>query len=276
VVGEANRHLVNYRLLLRSDLRQRPRLVLWGHGGNLQASGLSARLSEGFKSWTSRRAHWWLAYTQGSADRVVASGFPRERVTVVQNAVEVTPPVGTRDRVPGQCAYVGSLYSHKRIGFLLEGARRTAALRDDFRLVVVGDGEDRPLVDEWAAREPWLEVRGAVYGEEAATLLAESNLLLMPGLVGLAVVDSFATRCPLVTVDLPLHSPEIEYLEDGVNGVLLPAGTTPLQYGEHVARLLDDRACLDRLRDGCADAAATYTVDAMVHRYAEGLLAALG
>ena len=98
----------------------------------------------------------------------------------------------------------------------------------------------------------------------------------MPGLVGLAIVDSFATGCPLVTVDLPSHSPEVEYLEDGVNGVLPPRRhRAPVQYGEHVAGLLGDPAALQRLRDGCAVSAATYTVDAMVERYAEGVLAAL-
>ncbi|MFZ2015352.1 MAG: nucleotidyltransferase family protein, partial [Nocardioides sp.] len=84
VVEQANRQLVNYRLLLRAALRGRPRVVFWGHGGNLRASGPLAGLEERFKGSVSRRAHWWLAYTEGSADRVAALGFPRERVTVVQ------------------------------------------------------------------------------------------------------------------------------------------------------------------------------------------------
>jgi glycosyltransferase involved in cell wall biosynthesis len=275
VVEQANRQLVNYRLLFRSAVRRRPRVVFWGHGGNLQTSGFAEALGERFKRVVSRRAHWWLAYTQGSADRVAALGFPRERVTVVQNAVDVAPPADAPERVPGRCVYVGSLYSHKRIGFLLDAARRTAELRDDFRLVVIGDGEDRPLVEERAVREPWLDVRGPVFGDETARVLASAQLLLMPGLVGLAIVDSFATGCPLVTVELPFHSPEVEYLQDGVNGVQLPAGTTAAEYGEHVARLLGDPAALEQLREGCAVAAATYTVSAMVDRYAAGLLAAL-
>ena len=111
VVEQANRQLVNYRLLLRSALRHRPRVVFWGHGGNLQASGPLAALGERIKRSLSRRAHWWLAYTEGSADRVAALGFPRDRITVVQNAVEVAPPASPPERVPGRCVYVGSLYS---------------------------------------------------------------------------------------------------------------------------------------------------------------------
>jgi glycosyltransferase involved in cell wall biosynthesis len=276
VVEQASRHLLNYRLLARSRSRGRPRVVLWGHGRNLQAgSSLSARASERLKRLVSAHPHWWLAYTAGSADRVAAIGFPRERITVVQNAVAVPPPAESVERLPDRCVYVGSLYSDKRIDFLLEAARRTAELRPGFRLVVIGDGEDRALVERAVGSSDWLEYRGSIFGEETAVELRRSQLLLMPGLVGLAVVDSFAQECPMVTVDLPFHSPEIEYLEDGVNGVCLPAGTPPERYGEEVAALLGDGRRLDLLRAGCRDAAATYTVDAMVEHVAEGLLAAL-
>jgi glycosyltransferase involved in cell wall biosynthesis len=275
VVEQANRQLLNYLLLARYVATGRPRLVLWGHGADLQAEGPTAWAAGRFKAAVSRRAHWWLAYTEGSADRVASLGFPRERVTVVQNAVAVPPASGSVDRRAGQCIYVGSLYRHKRIDYLIEAGRRAAELRPDFRLVVVGDGEDRSLLAEAAAAHPWLDHRGSVFGQDAADLLRQSTLLLMPGLVGLAVVDSFATGCPLVTVDLDLHSPEIEYLVNGVNGVCLPAGTTSKAYAEAVVELLDDPARLETLREGCREAAATYTLDAMVERYADGLLQAL-
>ena len=48
---------------------------------------------------------------------------------------------------------------------------------------------------------------------------------LLPGAVGLGVLDSFAFDVPLVTVDLPYHGPEIDYVRDGENGVKLPAQT---------------------------------------------------
>jgi glycosyltransferase involved in cell wall biosynthesis len=206
---------------------------------------------------------------------VAALGFPRERITVVQNAVAVPPTNAPVDRVADQCVYIGSLYRHKRIDYLLEAGRRAAELRPDFRLAVVGDGEDRALVEAAAVSAPWLDYRGPLFGQEAADLLRQSTLLLMPGLVGLAVVDSFVAECPLVTVDIDLHSPEIEYLQDGVNGVCLPAGTGPAAYAEAVAELLGDPARLEVLREGCREAATTYTLAAMVERYAAGLLRAL-
>jgi glycosyltransferase involved in cell wall biosynthesis len=275
VVEQANRHLLNYRILVPYVLRGHPRLVLWGHGADLQATGRRGRTAERVKRAISRRPFWWLAYTQGSADRVAGNGFPRERITVVQNAVDVVRPEGGVDRVPGQCVYVGSLYPNKRVDFLLEAAEATARLRPDFRLVVVGDGEERRLVEQAAAEHEWIEYRGPGFGEATARVLEESSLLLMPGLVGLAVVDAFGHECPMVTVDLPFHSPEVEYLENGVNGVCLPAGTAPDEYGRAVADLLGDEAGLETLRHGCREAAGRYTLDAMVGNVADGLIEAL-
>jgi glycosyltransferase involved in cell wall biosynthesis len=276
VVEQASRHLLNYALLLRSALRGKPRVVFWGHGRNLQASGsLSGRASERLKALVSTRPHWWLAYTQGSADRIAALGFPRDRITVVQNAVAVASPAGRVDRLPHRCVYVGSLYRDKRIGYLLEASRTIAELDPSFRLVIIGDGEDRGLVEAAATNEAWLDYRGSMFGEEQAAELARAQLLLMPGLVGLAIVDSFVLECPMVTVDLAFHSPEVEYLEDGVNGVCLPSQTGPEQYAAQVAALLDDPVRLLRLRAGCRESAAKYTLEAMADNVASGLLEAL-
>jgi hypothetical protein len=71
------------------------------------------------------------------------------------------------------------------------------------------------------------------------------------------------------------HSPEFDYLENGVNARVLPHGTTAADFGAAVAELLADPAAIDRLRDGCRVAAETYTLEAMVANFATGVLAAV-
>ena len=99
--------------------------------------------------------------------------------------------------------------------------------------------------------------------------------MLLPGVVGLSVLDAFAMEVPLVTIELSGHGPEIDYLRDGENGLKLPAGTGPQGYAEAVAALLSDGARYERLKEGCRSAAQVYTLEAMVGRFADGVLEAL-
>jgi L-malate glycosyltransferase len=274
VMEHAGLQLTTYPLLSMRILHPGPRIAFWGHGANLQARRADP-LGEAVKQWTSRRAEWWFAYTEGSADRVAAHGFPRERITVVNNTVHVRHLDYSPTREPFTCVYIGALYDLKRVAFLLDASSRLAELIPDFRLVVLGGGTDSQLVQEAAARHHWLDFRGPTFDEEKAVTLASSALTLMPGLVGLAIVDAFAYGCPLVTTDQPFHSPEVEYLRDGVNGLMLPRQSTPSQYAESVATLLQQPDRMDRLRDGCAHSAKELSMTSMIERFAKGVHLAL-
>lgn len=291
IVEQASKLPVNY-LLLASQRLGGPRVGLWGHGVNLQADHrLLTRAAERVKQHSTRAAHWFFAYTEGVARTVRAMGFPAARITVVQNAIDTEAlrgwyagaaedevdrlrcEIGVRGRHVG--LYLGALYPGKRIGFLLESARRTRALLGDFELLVAGTGPHAGLVEAAAREHPWIHPLGPVFGRRKALLGRIADVLLMPGLVGLAVLDSFALETPMVTVALPYHSPEIEYLSDGRNGLVLPESTAPTAYGTAVARLLSERDRLEALARGCRSSAGRYTVAEMSSRCAEGIVAAL-
>src|SRR5664280_31065 len=99
--------------------------------------------------------------------------------------------------------------------------------------------------------------------------------MLMPGLVGLSVIDAFVAQVPMITTAVEYHSPEIEYLIPGINGILLSAKTTASEYADRVAELLNTPHELAELRRGCLEAAHKYTLDAMVDRFSDGVLHAL-
>ena len=86
IVEQAAKLLVNYPLLT-SQLAGTRRVGFWGHGANLQRIG-ARRGTEALKRSASRLPHWWFAYTEGARARVEAMGYPVERITVVQNAVD--------------------------------------------------------------------------------------------------------------------------------------------------------------------------------------------
>lgn len=91
----------------------------------------------------------------------------------------------------------------------------------------------------------------------------------MPGLVGLVVLDSFALQTPMISTDYPFHSPEIEYLEDKKNGLIVPNNLDT--YSSSVAQLLLDEMKLSKLKSGCRAAAAKYNLSQMVDNFTMGI-----
>lgn len=291
VVEQATKLPLNY-LLLAAQRLGGPPVGLWGHGVNLQADDrLVTRAAEMVKRRSTRMAHWFFAYTEGVARRVRDSGFPADHITVVQNALDTdalrrwyadaddteVEALRRRHGITGSRIglYIGALYRQKRLDFLLESAVSTRAALGDFELVVAGTGPDAGLLDDAARRHPWIHPVGPVFGREKALFGRLADVMLMPGLVGLSVLDAFAFETPMVTTAVPYHSPEIEYLEDGVNGVVLPATVSAPEYGTAVADLLSAPDRLQILRQGCRRAAGRYTVAEMSRRCADGISAAL-
>lgn len=269
-------------------LQRRSRVVFWGHGANLQAT--RPTLAERYKRWLARRADWWLGYTEMSRPLITRSGFPDERITILNNAVDTvtlaaqmraarTPQrmdatrarLGLRGGRVG--VYVGSIYADKRPRFLLDAARRIREQVPDFELLVVGTGPDAAMVERFCADHPWARYPGVLKGQDKADALALARLMLNPGLVGLGILDAFVSGLPMLTTDCRLHSPEIAYLHDGVNGVM--TADTLDAYVEACVRLLTDDEAHARLVEGCRDSAAHYTVEGMARNFSRGVVACL-
>lgn len=288
IVEQATKRLLNYLLFAWQRLNG-PKVAFWGHGQNFQPTVVSPA-AEAVKRFLSRRVHWWFAYNERSVDVVADLGYPRSRITDVQNAIDTTSLVkARRDLRDDQVAdlrrelgltgghvglYCGSLYPDKRLPFLLDAARHVRALLPDFELVVIGDGVDRPIVEAAAQRERWIHYVGPRFHEDRVPYFAIADALLIPAQVGLVVLDGFALGLPLVTLADGRHSPEVAYLEDGVNGLIVDTGT-PEGYAEGVAGLLTDAELHARLAAGCERSAHRYTVEHMADRFTEGVLQAL-
>lgn len=289
IVPQETKYLVSHMFQLLSRMGG-AKFAFWGHGKSFQAVNPGAP-KERAKAWLSRHVDWWFAYNDLSAQVVRDLGYPAERITSVGNAIDTRSLTEARDRITqaelealraslgikgGNVAvYTGGLYPDKRIGFLIDAAMRIREAVADFELIVIGEGPDRHLVSTAAAAHPWIHDLGRKGDQDKVPYWALAKLLLMPGLVGLVVVDSFALGVPLVTTDYPFHSPEIDYLENDVNGVVVPCGESVEAYATAVVDLLADTARLGRLRSGALASAGGHTIEGMAENFAKGVLAAL-
>jgi glycosyltransferase involved in cell wall biosynthesis len=265
-------------------------VAFWGHGRNFQGHTASA-LGERVKRVMSRRVWWWFAYNDASSRVVRELGFDPERITNVQNAIDTRGlleararlSAGAREQVRRElgitgehvCIFSGSIYAEKRIDYLLDACMRVREQLPGFELVVVGAGPDAGKFTEAAARHPWIHYVGPRFDDAKVPYFAVSRLLLMPGLVGLAVLDAFALETPLVTTSIDYHSPEIEYLRDGVNGVVVSPPDDPALYAARVVELLTDEPLRQRLVQGCRESRTRYTVENMAANFTDGILSAL-
>jgi glycosyltransferase involved in cell wall biosynthesis len=139
----------------------------------------------------------------------------------------------------------------------------------DLHVLFLGSGPAQRVVETACARYSWMHFIGPVYGAQRAIYFAISQVLLMPGLVGLAIIDSFVAEVPLFTTEVPIHSPEIFYLKHGVNGVMTTYSAQ--DYAAAVAYYLADPQLLAGLRDGCREGARRYTLDHMVDNFVGGV-----
>lgn len=287
IIEQSNRLMVNYLLMARRH-HGKYKLAFWGHGRNMQSlqrEGFRERLKRGLI----RSVDWWFAYTKLTADIVTATGFPRENITVVQNAVSTNEfdyqmhglapgelrAVQTRIGIHSQNVgvYCGGMYADKKLGFLIEACEAIRSTVPDFEVIIIGEGPEQYIVEAAARRNHWLHYIGPKYGVDRVAYLLSARVLLMPGLVGLAVVDSFAARVPLFTTDIPTHSPEISYLENGINGVITAHSVR--EYANIVASYLQSDERLNVLRQGCTVSAKQYTVANMIENFAEGVMRCL-
>lgn len=276
-----------YNLWLMSFGRPK-RLAFWGHGRNMQSDHPNG-LKERFKRWTINKVDWWFAYTKSSAALVEEAGFPSRRMTVVDNAVdtqklaklcrEVSPTDYQLKRDELQLGngpvalYLGSLYKEKRLDFLLDAAFKIRQRIPDFQLLVAGAGPEEMQIVEAARAHPWIHYLGPVQEKNKAVALVLADVILNPGLVGLGILDSFASGTPMFTTDCGLHSPEISYLSSGHNGVMTDNDVDI--FANTVSDALQRPEILLTLRKGALSSAPHYTISNMVNRTQSGIRACL-
>lgn len=286
VVEQANRYLANYALLGRSAAG-RGLVAYWGHGWKRQPG---SRVSAWLKRRQLRLPDWWFAYTARTAQYLAEAGVDPARITDVQNSVDTLAfrallrDLDTEQvRAFRQCLgvgaqspvglYCGSLYVHKKLEFLCRAADEIRRLCPDFHLLVVGDGPQRTALQAFARNRPWVHCLGARFGRDKAICYRAADVVLNPGLVGLGILDAFAAGLAFLTTDIPIHSPEIDYLRPGYNGVITEPD--PVVFAAAAVALLNDDARRARLSQGALASAERYSMANMVDRFATGICGCL-
>ena len=283
ITGSEVKYLNNPLLLLLSALKLK-RVAFWGLGPNRHPT--RSQFAESIKRPFFTCVDWWFAYTESIAEYLRSEGMPADRITNVQNATDSAELRRLIDDISedevraakialtGTTAnkigfYCGMLAEIKAIPLLIETARLVKEKCPEFHLVIIGNGPERPWLENAIADAPWIHYLGSKFGRESALYYKMADMFLLSGTAGLAVVDSFAAGLPLLVTDLPTHPPEISYVVDGENGrVALHEAEA---FAASIVETLSDPGAMERLQRGAKESSVRYTIEAMVDNYSTGI-----
>src|SRR5919107_505693 len=119
----------------------------------------------------------YLTLTEFSRKLLIRDGYPADRIVVKPNSV---PDPGYRAEPTSderRVVFAGRLVDVKGIRTLLDAWQRTPT---GMTLVIAGDGELRPLVEERAAADPSIRFVGWVQEHEVTDLMASAELVVVP------------------------------------------------------------------------------------------------
>lgn len=141
--------------------------------------------------------------------------------------------------------FVGMLEAYKNVDGLARAWRRVAAELPQARLIVIGDGSRRHVVDELVADLPaQVEHHLRLLPAEVAAKLDESVVLVLPSWpegLGRVVIEAFARARGVIATSA---AGVADLVDDGVEGILIPRADTDALASALVSVLTDRELAL--------------------------------
>jgi glycosyltransferase involved in cell wall biosynthesis len=143
-------------------------------------------------------------------------------------------------------AYLGRLVDEKRVDFLIEVIRYlTLEMGMICNGLIIGDG---PVEKELKKQSVGLPVHfvGHQTGSDLSHYLSLASCVFIPRLAGLAVVEAFCAKKPVVTCVHTAHGPEVEYIRHDENGLLIESSDISI-LARRIFELLNNPVKLHRM-----------------------------
>jgi glycosyltransferase involved in cell wall biosynthesis len=184
-------------------------------------------------------------------DIVEQMGLRRDRIEVVHPGVDPRfSPGGSRSATPLVVA-VGCLVPVKRYDLLLSACAEARTRVPDLELVLVGDGYERPALDEKVREleaEDWVTFAGFLRDSEVVDLYRRAWVVASASARegwGMALTEAGACGTPSVATRIPGH---LDAVRDGVSGILTDEDAASL--GGAIGSVLADAGLRARLAAG--------------------------
>lgn len=200
-----------------------------------------------------RRGTTMFAVSPSTKKELMAKGVAEGRIELVYNCVDHdthTPDESVRSATP-LIGYFGRLKKYKSVDHLLHAFADIRARVPGVKLVIVGEGDHRPVLEELARTlgiASDVRFTGFVSEEEKVRLLREVWFVVNTSSKegwGLTVIEANACRTTVVGSDVPGLR---DAIRDGATGLLYEYGNVEDLSGK-IVRLLEDGAARRKLAE---------------------------
>jgi glycosyltransferase involved in cell wall biosynthesis len=213
-------------------------------------AGWRGRLARAAARLAYHRAAAIIAVSESIRDRLIGTDHVEPaKVRVISNCLPQLPPRGAGEPLTGDdrpvVGVVARLQPEKGVAVFLRAAARIVDLFPTAAFVVVGDGPQRPALEDIAARLA-IPVRFLGFRPDGPALIGQLDLLVVP---------SFSEGTPLVILEamdagVPVVATEVggipTQVTDDVDALLVPAGDAQA-LATACERILGDPGLAERL-----------------------------
>ncbi|NVJ47136.1 MAG: glycosyltransferase [Cytophagia bacterium] len=284
IIHEFSLSILSFHLVFHVGKLVGKKLILWGHGYNRKEGfSPSQSFSDRIRLYYLKRADAVVLYGQQGKE-VLSDYIPTDKMFVAANTIDTDLhryikqklDFKGRDNIKKELGisetlnicFIGRLLEDKQVDKLLDLTKILCHTHNlDLRLHIVGDGPmNEALIEQvlLLGLNSHVSFHGNMTDpENSSKYLYISDLMIMPGYVGLSVNHAFCYGCPAVTFaqdeNGPFHSPEIEYLIDGQTGFQIPVkdlnvmADTVLEYFSNPIKQIEMRKnCLKMVAEICS------------------------
>jgi glycosyltransferase involved in cell wall biosynthesis len=252
------------------------KIIYYTHGLNngefTSQKGIVSKVTELLRSFFLRKSTAIIAYTSKVNDYLVGQKkICQEKIFTASNTLDtellvtelrnvsntdtekLTKALDIEDKFV--ICFLGRLTPQKNIKLFIDVIKK---LQNNYSVsgIIIGDG---PLIT-WCKKYTNdnnitdIHIVGEKSGLELACYLKLAHLMFLPQHVGLAIVHSFIANIPFITGKATNHGPEIEYLMNGYNGILVNHPTID-NFAYEVGKLIINKSQLMEMSNAAFETA---------------------
>lgn len=267
------------------------KVAIWGNCKQEIASFNNHSFKKGWWWKLSKKVDHWFAYNDLTKKIVVSTGYPQEKVTAIYNSIDTNTESAIYNSLTAEeieilrvkymlknsdivGIFCSRLYTDKKIDFLLQTVSVVKEAIPNFKFFVLGDGIEETKVYKFAINNAsWFFQVGSKYGKDKISYFKISDFQLLPGAVGLHIVDSFALETPIITTESTTHGVEIDYLKNLDNGIITENDLK--SYSDMIIKVCNDNKLRIHLKKGCNESSEVYSIEHMAEHFANGIIQTL-